>query len=136
MHIDFGFLLTNSPGGNIGFEAAPFKLTQEFVDVLGGPRSALFGTFRKLAVRAFLAARKYRQRIILLVQMMLSGNGHLPCFVLGARAVMSGLRARFNEGASERACATYVHGLIDASMDNWRTRWYDAYQRMAQGVMA
>ena len=136
MHIDFGFLFTNSPGGNIGFEAAPFKLTQEFVDVLGGAGSSLFYTYRKLCVRAFLAARKHRTEIILLVQMMLSGNEHLPCFVGGARAVMDGLSARFHAGLSERECQAMVHGLIDSSMDNWRTRAYDYYQNRAQGIRA
>lgn len=41
MHIDFGFLLSNSPGKNIGFESAPFKLTREWVQVYrrgGGER--------------------------------------------------------------------------------------------------
>ena len=134
MHIDFGFLFTNSPGGNIGFEAAPFKLTQEFADVLGGVGGSLFFTYRKLCVRAFLAARKFRSQIISLVQMMLSGNGHLPCFVGGGRAVMDGLALRFHSNLSERECQTMVHGLIDASMDNWRTRAYDFYQNRAQGI--
>jgi len=133
IHIDFGFLLTNSPGGNIGFEAAPFKLTQEFVQVLGGPEAPLFSTFKKLCVRAFLAARRYRTQILLLVEMMLSGNEHLPCFVGGPRAVMSGLRARFHEDMSERECQKMVHRLIENSMDNWRTRAYDYYQNRAQG---
>jgi phosphatidylinositol 4-kinase len=133
-HIDFGFLLTNSPGGNIGFEAAPFKLTAEMVQVLGGPRSSLFTSYRKLCIRAFLAARKYRDRIILLVEMMFAGNETLPCFVGGARAVMQGLRARFHEDVSDRGCVQLVHGLIDTSLDNWRTRAYDRYQRWAQGV--
>jgi len=31
VHIDFGFMLSNSPGGNINFESCPFKLTQEYV---------------------------------------------------------------------------------------------------------
>lgn len=33
IHIDFGFLLSNSPGG-VNFESAPFKLTRELLEVL------------------------------------------------------------------------------------------------------
>ena len=33
IHIDFGFMLSTSPG-ELGFEAAPFKLSQELVDVM------------------------------------------------------------------------------------------------------
>lgn len=127
--------LTNSPGGNINFEAAPFKLTAEYVEVLGGPRSSLFATFRKLCIQAFLAARKYRERIILIVEMMLSGNSDFKCFRGGPRAVMAGLRARFHEDLSDRACVGLVHRLVDESIDNWRTRCYDRFQRWAQGVM-
>ena len=125
MHIDFGFLLTSSPGGNINFEAAPFKLTAEFVEAMGGARSSLFVMFRKLCIRAFLAARKYRERIILQVEMMLSGNSDLGCFRGGPAAVVGGLRARFHESANERGCVNIMHSLIDQSIDSWRSRWYD-----------
>jgi phosphatidylinositol kinase/protein kinase (PI-3 family) len=30
IHIDFGFMLSNSPGG-VNFESAPFKLTRELL---------------------------------------------------------------------------------------------------------
>jgi len=50
VHIDFGFLLTNYPGG-IQFEKAPFKLTSEFVEVLGGENSAGFRRFRKYFIK-------------------------------------------------------------------------------------
>lgn len=52
IHIDFGFMLSNSPG-SIGFEMAPFKLTQEYVDVLGGTDSPKFQEFRTLCKKAF-----------------------------------------------------------------------------------
>lgn len=29
IHIDFGFLISNSPGGGFNFEQAPFKLTAD-----------------------------------------------------------------------------------------------------------
>jgi hypothetical protein len=39
-------LLEKTPGGNISFEAAPFKLTSEYVDVMGGLESVGFQKFR------------------------------------------------------------------------------------------
>ena len=42
MHIDFGFLLSNAPGKGFKFEQAPFKLTGEQVEVLGGVQSKKF----------------------------------------------------------------------------------------------
>lgn len=48
VHIDFGFLLSNAPGKGIKFEKAPFKLTNEVVDTMGGVNSKYFAKFRKL----------------------------------------------------------------------------------------
>ena len=49
IHIDFGFFLTNAPGGGtIQFESAPFKLTKEYVDIMGGPESEMFIYFKSI----------------------------------------------------------------------------------------
>ena len=48
IHIDFGYLLTNSPGKGMQFESAPFKFTADLVGVLGGVNSKYFNKFRKL----------------------------------------------------------------------------------------
>ena len=42
VHIDFGFMLSNSPGFNMNFESAPFKMTQEFIAVMDGVDSNVF----------------------------------------------------------------------------------------------
>ena len=36
IHIDFGFIFDWSPGKDMRFESADFKLTKEFIDILGG----------------------------------------------------------------------------------------------------
>ena len=40
IHIDFGFIFDWSPGRDMRFESADFKLTKEFIDILGGDRQA------------------------------------------------------------------------------------------------
>lgn len=52
VHIDFGFMLSNSPG-SVAFEAAPFKLTHEYVEVLGGIGSPEWEDFKRLCKQAF-----------------------------------------------------------------------------------
>jgi hypothetical protein len=49
-------MLSNSPG-NIGFEAAPFKLTFDYVEVMGGVDSPAFREFKKLFHDGFQSAR-------------------------------------------------------------------------------
>ncbi|KAG8716197.1 Phosphatidylinositol 4-kinase pik1alpha (PI4-kinase)(PtdIns-4-kinase) [Ceratobasidium sp. 423] len=73
VHIDFGFMLGNSPGG-VGFESAPFKLPLEYVDVLGGIDAEPFLEFKRLFHEGFLAARKHSDRIITLVDLMQKGK--------------------------------------------------------------
>jgi len=61
IHIDFGFFLTNSPGsmGNFTFENAPFKLTKEYVDIMGGIDSEMFQYYKSLLTNAFYEVRKH-----------------------------------------------------------------------------
>lgn len=48
IHIDFGFMLSNSPGG-VNFESAPFKLTRELLEVC----LLLYETFLAYSLRCF-----------------------------------------------------------------------------------
>ena len=60
IHIDFGFFLSNSPGKGIEFEKkVPFKLLNEYIDILGGVDSGLFQRFRRYFYEGFKSIRKH-----------------------------------------------------------------------------
>ncbi len=62
VHIDFGFILEISPGGNMRFESAAFKLSHEMTLIVdpGGKRASKhFREFEDLVVRGFLAVSSY-----------------------------------------------------------------------------
>jgi phosphatidylinositol 4-kinase len=52
----------------------------------------------------------------------------------GAKAVHN-LRKRFNLGLPEGACVEAVLAMIADSLDAWRTRQYDYYQRVLNGIL-
>ncbi|KAF2277818.1 phosphatidylinositol 4-kinase-like protein PIK1 [Westerdykella ornata] len=132
IHIDFGFMLSNSPG-SMGFEAAPFKLTQEYVDVLGGLTSPSFDQFKTLCKRAFLALRKDAERLIMLVDMM-GKQSRMPCFAAGPAGVTNSLRARLMLHLSKEEAEAFVEELIAKSVGSYYTRLYDTFQYRTQGI--
>lgn len=73
IHIDFGYILSVSPR-NLGFETSPFKLTQELIDVMGGRNSEMFEYFLTLMIQGLKAARKHHERLINIVEIMISGK--------------------------------------------------------------
>ncbi|KAK9451327.1 kinase-like domain-containing protein [Limtongia smithiae] len=132
IHIDFGFLLSNSPG-SVGFEAAPFKLTQEYIDLMDGPSSEAFESFRALVKVAFKTLRRKTDDIVLLVEMM-QKESPLPCFSSGDLTAHF-LRQRFHLELSEVECDAFVDNqLINKSMGSIYTRLYDQYQLVTQGI--
>ncbi|XP_061346829.1 phosphatidylinositol 4-kinase beta 1-like isoform X2 [Gastrolobium bilobum] len=135
IHIDFGFMLSNSPGG-VNFESAPFKLTRELLEVMDsdaeGVPSEFFDYFKVLCIQGFLTCRKHAERIILLVEMLQDSD--FPCFKGGTRTIQN-LRKRFHLSLTEEQCVSLVLSLISSSLDAWRTRQYDYYQRVLNGIL-
>ncbi|KAG0596247.1 hypothetical protein M758_UG236700 [Ceratodon purpureus] len=135
IHIDFGYMLSNSPGG-VNFESAPFKLTRELLEVMDsdaeGTASEFFDYFKVLCIQGFLTCRKHAERIILLVEMMQDSG--CPCFKGGPRTLQN-LRKRFHLSLTEEQCVSSVLELIAKSLDAWRTRQYDYYQKVLNGIL-
>lgn len=129
IHIDFGFMLSNSPG-SVGFEMAPFKLPQEYIDILGGVHGEKFAEYKALMKAAFLAVRKHSENILLLTEMM-SKDSKLPCFQNGDLTVPQ-LRDRFQLQLTEPQAEEFVDKLIMSSCCNVFTRLYDTFQYYSQ----
>lgn len=75
IHIDFGFILTLTPG-NMNFESAPFKLISEYEELLGGKDSDLFVYYKTLIASGFLALKEHVDEIITYIRVMLCSPKH------------------------------------------------------------
>jgi len=78
IHIDFGFMLQSSPG-NMNFEASPFKLTQEYIDLMDGVDSDLFEYFKSLLTAGLLEVRKNMDELVRFITIMMR-ESVMPCF--------------------------------------------------------
>ncbi|KAG5044697.1 hypothetical protein AAZV13_06G012100 [Glycine max] len=133
VHIDFGFILETSPGGNMRFESAHFKLSHEMTQLLdpsGVMKSDTWNQFLSLCVKGYLAARRRMDGIITTVALMLDSG--LPCFSRGDP--IGNLRKRFHPEMSEREAANFMTHVCKDAYNKWTTAGYDLIQYLQQGI--
>lgn len=131
IHIDFGFLLGSSPGGDLGFEVAGFKFTLEMVELLGGTQeAALYQWFVELAVRGFLAVRSRMDEVVALVSIM--QHSSLPFF--RRPDVIKNLVDRFHPARDESFAAESMIAVVRKAHDNMMTNIYDKVQLAQQQI--
>ncbi|EAX99218.1 Phosphatidylinositol 3- and 4-kinase family protein [Trichomonas vaginalis G3] len=124
IHIDFGFIFEISPGGNMKFERAPFKLSKEMIDLMGGSKEAApFKLFRKLLIQCMFAARARHEEIEAITNLMRSAG--FPCFRADS---IKKLRERFCFGMTPKEVVQTVDSLIAGSYEAITTTGYDAFQ--------
>ncbi|XP_030524992.1 phosphatidylinositol 4-kinase alpha 1 isoform X4 [Rhodamnia argentea] len=133
VHIDFGFILETSPGGNMRFESAHFKLSHEMTQLLdpsGVMKSETWNRFVRLCVKGYLAARRHMDGIINTVLLMVDSG--LPCFSRGDP--IGNLRKRFHPEMSEREAANFMIRTCTDAYNKWTTAGYDLIQYLQQGI--
>ena len=122
VHIDFGFIFGDSPGFNINFENAPFKLTQEYIDLMGGVDSSTFKMFENLFVRGFLALQKHIDEISAVVELFYGSK---------RKNAVEALRSRLGFARTHQD----IMSLVRESLDNWRTKQYDWFQQKSNNIL-
>ncbi|CAL9779627.1 unnamed protein product [Musa acuminata subsp. burmannicoides] len=133
VHIDFGFILETSPGNNMRFESAQFKLSHEMTQLLdpsGSMKSDTWSQFVSLCVKGYLAARRHMHGIVTTVLLMVDSG--LPCFSRGDP--IGNLRKRFHPEMSEREAANFMIRTCNDAYNKWTTAGYDLIQYLQQGI--
>ncbi|XP_013384891.1 phosphatidylinositol 4-kinase beta [Lingula anatina] len=133
IHIDFGFILSSSPGKNLGFENSPFKLTYEFVEVMGGYGSDMFEYFKILMLQGFVVTRKHLEKILNMVEIMQTGS-QLPCFGKGISTIRA-LKERFHLNLTEEQLQLLVDNMVESSLHSLTTKLYDGFQYITNGIL-
>ena len=134
IHIDFGFILGISPG-SINFENAPFKLTKEYVEIMGGFDSLYYQMYKDLMVKGMIISKKYVDNIINIAEIMSKGS-KMPCFFKKNKDdIFQKFRERFHENKKDEEFIKIVDDMINTSYDNFRTNQYDNFQKLTNGII-
>uniref|UniRef100_A0A8C3FTD3 Phosphatidylinositol 4-kinase beta n=1 Tax=Chrysemys picta bellii TaxID=8478 RepID=A0A8C3FTD3_CHRPI len=152
IHIDFGFILSSSPR-NLGFETSAFKLTTEFVDVMGGLDGDMFNYYKMLMLQGLIAARKHMDKVVQIVEIMQQDCqrcfgesqqsqvhtavqvvcSQLPCF--HGSSTIRNLKERFHMNMTEEQLQLLIEQMVDGSMRSITTKLYDGFQYLTNGIM-
>ena len=129
IHIDFGFIFDWSPGKDMRFESANFKLTKEFIKILGGSAQAEpYQLFVQKTIQGYLAVREHHREFMNLVELMIYSG--FPCF---KPISLQTLQQRFRK-EGDYACtnqfeaAIHMKQVIEDAHDKWTTTVYDMIQ--------
>lgn len=133
--IDFGFAMGMAPGHEFSFEKAPFKLTSEYIEVMGGSDSECFAEFKRLFVAGFQEARKSSQIALGLVEIMMHKSNY-PCFTgfrYGNGIALKKFEKRLMLDVADKNVEKRALRLIKKSTDHFGTWFYDAFQQWSNG---
>ncbi|EJW04595.1 hypothetical protein EDEG_01179 [Edhazardia aedis USNM 41457] len=123
IHVDFGFILGTHPGF-YNVERAPFKMSTEYLEILGSKMDIFKSTF----IEGFMALRRNSDRLCRIIEIV-SVNGYVS--KKNIQAFRERLKMDMGDGDVER----YVEGLIGWSINSIGTGLYDSYQYFSHGYL-
>jgi len=129
IHIDFGFMLQNTPGG-VNFESAPFKLTADYVDLMDGSDSDKFENFKSLLCRGLIEVRRNLDDLANFITIM-SKHSSMPCFK-NTETVIKEIQQRLQvpnlpENNKRNEMYELTERITNQSLNSFFTNQYDNF---------
>jgi len=127
-HIDFGFVMGMRPGKDkvpytdFSFERAPWKITSEMIEIIGGKGSPMWEEYVKLMADGLIAVRKQSETLLTLIEIT-GYRSMFPCFRQpggGVARVLRELRQRLMLGVPDEKIHERVRTLADTSYQHVR----------------
>ncbi|KAL7067384.1 phosphatidylinositol 3- and 4-kinase family protein [Cryptosporidium serpentis] len=125
IHIDYGFIFDISPGNNLHFERAAFKVTQEMLELMENE----VDLFDDLCLSGFLAVRNHADTLLSLTQLLL--NSGIPCF---RGNTIDKLKQRLLLNLTQQQASNLFAKKIHNAHNHITTKGYDLVQFIQQGI--
>ena len=133
IHIDFGFVFGLAPGKAASLEKSPWKMTDELIEVMGGPDSNLTIQYKSLMTQAFKAARKHKDELIGLMEIM-TYKSNFPSFKYNPRAKQDFVE-RLMLDVEDSRIQDKMEELFESSRnEQYLTHMYDQFQLLTNGI--
>lgn len=140
MHIDFGFVLGDTPKMAkvpLFNERAPFKLTNEFWEVIGGwnfNEGGLGVRFCNMFEEAFACVSAHSDELAALIEAAILNLTRDP---VESKIITNGVRNRLRMRGSHGSVQqkTFVMNLVNAALTSWGTSTYDWLQKSMNGYI-
>lgn len=135
IHIDYGFCMGMCVGHEFTMERAPFKLTEEYIEVMDGIGSECYKEFEDLFVEGIKEARNKCQIALGLVEIMMFKSNY-PCFSgrrYGGGQALRGFRERLLLDVPGDKVERRAKQLIQSARNHWGTKAYDSFQQWSNG---
>jgi len=140
MHIDFGFVLGDTPKMAkvpLFYERAPFKLTAEIWEVIGGwniNKGGLGVRFCRMFEEAFECASRHAGEIADMIEAALLSLSHNSA---EAKFLAEEVRQRLRLKGPSHSIAqkTFIMDLVNTAIASWESSTYDWLQKRMNGYI-